>query len=51
MQKCNEAYLQDSPPFYTEQYHTWKVNQETDNFHGVVVHQHYPFLYFFSATV
>ncbi|GAN00747.1 hypothetical protein MAM1_0002d00169 [Mucor ambiguus] len=24
MQKCNEAYLQDSPPFYTEKYHTWK---------------------------
>ncbi|KAF1797506.1 hypothetical protein FB192DRAFT_1424710 [Mucor lusitanicus] len=26
MQKCNEAYLQDSPPFYTEKYHTWKKN-------------------------
>ncbi|KAL9546355.1 hypothetical protein MBANPS3_006709 [Mucor bainieri] len=24
MQKCNEAYLQDSPPYYTEKYHTWK---------------------------
>lgn len=24
MEKCTEAYLQDSPPFYTEQYHTWK---------------------------
>jgi hypothetical protein len=26
MEKCNEAYLQDSPPFYTEQYHNWKKN-------------------------
>ncbi|KAI8985400.1 hypothetical protein BDB01DRAFT_842883 [Pilobolus umbonatus] len=26
MQKCNDAYLQDSPPFYTQQYHTWKLN-------------------------
>lgn len=26
MEKCKEAYLQDSPPFYTEQYHTWKRN-------------------------
>lgn len=26
MDKCKEAYLQDSPPFYTEQYHTWKRN-------------------------
>ncbi|KAI8051069.1 uncharacterized protein B0P05DRAFT_480258 [Gilbertella persicaria] len=26
MQKCNEAYLQDSPPFYTEKYHLWKRN-------------------------
>jgi hypothetical protein len=26
MEKCNETYLQDSPPFYTEQYHTWKKN-------------------------
>ncbi|KAI8642020.1 hypothetical protein BD408DRAFT_344952 [Parasitella parasitica] len=26
MQKCHEAYMQDSPPFYTEQYHSWKKN-------------------------
>ncbi|KAI9483418.1 MAG: hypothetical protein EXX96DRAFT_141612 [Benjaminiella poitrasii] len=26
MQKCNEAYLQDSPPYYTEKYHEWKKN-------------------------
>lgn len=26
MEKCSEAYLQDSPPFYTKQYHTWKKN-------------------------
>ncbi|KAI9365907.1 hypothetical protein BD770DRAFT_312687 [Pilaira anomala] len=24
MEKCLESYLQDSPPFYTEQYHDWK---------------------------
>lgn len=29
MQKCNEAYLQDSPTFYTEKYHTWKVIRTT----------------------
>ncbi|CAO3639163.1 unnamed protein product [Mucor hiemalis] len=26
MEKCSEAYLQDSPPYYTKQYHTWKKN-------------------------
>ncbi|KAI9250403.1 hypothetical protein EDC94DRAFT_637082 [Helicostylum pulchrum] len=26
MEKCVEAYLQDAPPFYTEQYHQWKRN-------------------------
>ncbi|CEP18493.1 hypothetical protein [Parasitella parasitica] len=26
MQKCHEAYLQDSSPFYTQQYHNWKKN-------------------------
>ncbi|KAG2237094.1 hypothetical protein INT48_004595 [Thamnidium elegans] len=26
MEKCIEAYLQDAPPFYTEQYHQWKRN-------------------------
>ncbi|KAI8348837.1 hypothetical protein EDC96DRAFT_554717 [Choanephora cucurbitarum] len=26
MQKCNEAYLQDSPPYYTAKYHEWKRN-------------------------
>jgi hypothetical protein len=26
LKKCTDAYLQDSPPFYTEQYHTWKKN-------------------------
>ena len=25
MRKCIEAYLQDSPPCYTKQYHLWKV--------------------------
>ncbi|ORE21948.1 hypothetical protein BCV71DRAFT_273060 [Rhizopus microsporus] len=24
MQHCQEAYLQDSPPFYPEKYHAWK---------------------------
>lgn len=27
MQKCHEVYLQDSPPFYTEKYHAWKVGE------------------------
>ncbi|KAI7908129.1 uncharacterized protein BX663DRAFT_493073 [Cokeromyces recurvatus] len=26
MQKCNEVYLQDSPPYYAEKYHEWKKN-------------------------
>lgn len=32
MQKCNEAYLHDSPPFYTEQYHKWKVRKKTNEY-------------------
>lgn len=26
LQKCVDVYLQDSPPYYTEKYHKWKVS-------------------------
>jgi hypothetical protein len=28
MRKANALYLQESPPYYTEQYHLWKVKKE-----------------------
>lgn len=36
LQKCVDTYLQDSPPYYTQQYHKWKVQNKLLHIHVFV---------------